>query len=45
MTIQGILTSIAKKPFIFCDFQGGGGPEPLPPLPSGSAHEVMAAFH
>ena len=22
---QGIRTSIAKKPYIFCDFSGGGG--------------------
>ena len=30
---QGVRTSIAKKPYIFCDFSGGGsGPPPLPPL-------------
>ena len=30
---QRIQTSIAKKPYIFLIFQGGGGPEPLsPPL-------------
>ena len=29
---QGIRTSIAKKPFIFCDFIGVGGRPPVPPL-------------
>ena len=30
---QGIRTSIAKKPYIFVIFQGGGGgPDPLSPL-------------
>ena len=34
MIIQGILTSIAKKPYIFVIFQAGGEvPDPLPPLP------------
>ena len=39
---QGIRTSIAKKPFIFVIFQGGGGgldPFVVPHPPSGSAHE------
>ena len=32
--LQGILTSIAEKPYIFVTFQGGGGggPDPYPPL-------------
>ena len=31
--LHGIRTSIAKKPYIFVIFQGGGGPYPLsPPL-------------
>ena len=37
---QGIRTSIARKPYIFCDFQGvggGGGGAPYPCLPSGPA--------
>ena len=34
MIFQGIRTSIAKNP-MFCDFSGGGGPDPLS---SGSAH-------
>ena len=29
---QGIRTSIAKKPFIFAIFQGGGSGPPVPPL-------------
>ena len=38
---QWILTSIAKKPYIFGIFQGGGGPDPLhPPPPSGSPHVI-----
>ena len=32
MIFQGILTSIAKKPNIFCDFSGGRCPDPCPPL-------------
>ena len=42
VVLQGIQTSIAKKPYIFVIFQGGGGggPDPLPP-PSGSAHETL----
>ena len=36
---QGIRTYIAQKSYIFVIFQGGGGPDPLPPPPSGSAHE------
>ena len=37
---QGIWTSIAKKPFIFVIFQGGGGDlDPCPP--SGSAHDRL----
>ena len=38
---QGILTSIAKKPYNFVIFQGG--PDPLPP--SGSAHENKTSEH
>ena len=43
LVFQGILmTSIAKKPYNFCNFSGGGGGGvrgPLhPPPPSGSAH-------
>ena len=44
MTFQGIQTSIAKKPYIFCDFSGGGerGSGPLvsttTPPPSASVH-------
>ena len=34
---QGIRTSIATKPYIFVNFQGGGGPDPYPS--SGSAHD------
>ena len=35
---QGICTSIAKKPYIFVIFQGGGGSGP--PVPTfGSMHE------
>ena len=32
MIFQGIRTSIAKKPFIFVIFQGGGSGPPVPPL-------------
>ena len=32
MIFQGIWARIAKKPYIFVIFQGGGGPDPLPPL-------------
>ena len=39
MIFQGIRTSIAKKPYIFVIFHGGGGMEP-PVLPSGSAHDM-----
>ena len=36
---QGILTSIAKKPYISYDFSGGGGVRrPCPPPLSRSAH-------
>ena len=31
MIFQGIQTSIAKKPFIFVIFRGGGGGPPLDP--------------
>ena len=34
---QGIRTCIARKPYIFVIFQGGGGPDPLSPL--GFAHD------
>ena len=38
---QWIRTSIAKKPYIFCDFQGGGGtPDPLPPPPPLDPHMI-----
>ena len=37
MVLQGIQTNIAKKPYIFVIFEGGGGSGP--PVPrSGSAH-------
>ena len=36
---QGIRTSIAKKPYIFVIFQEGG-PDPLPPTPAGSTHDI-----
>ena len=32
VNFQGIPTSIAKKPYIFVIFQGGGGPDLLSPL-------------
>ena len=35
-----IRTSIAKEPYSFVIFQGSGGPDPLPPPPCGSAHEM-----
>ena len=38
---QRIRTSLARKPYIFMNFQGGGGPDPLPP--SGSVHELLDA--
>ena len=38
--VQGIRTSISKKPYIFCDFTvGGGGLDPC--NPSGSAHSFV----
>ena len=44
MIFQGIRISIAKKPYIFVIFRGGGGgPELLPPTPCGSAHEHLDA--
>ena len=36
--LQGIRTSMAKKPYIFVIFQGRSGPPVPPPPPSGSAH-------
>ena len=30
--------SIAKKPFSYIIFKGGGGSDRLPPTPSGSTH-------
>ena len=36
VVFQGIRTSIAKEPYIFVIFQGGGSGPPFPP--SGSAH-------
>ena len=42
---KGIRTSIAKEPYIFVIFQGGGrGPDPPVPPPSGSAHEHKVDF-
>ena len=43
---QRVRTSIAKKPYIFVIFHGGGGVR-TPCPPSGSAHEMPhnAAFH
>ena len=35
--VQGIRTSIAKKPYMFVIFQRGGGPDSKLP-PTGSAH-------
>ena len=32
MIFQGFCTSVAKKHYIFVIFQGGGSPDPLPPL-------------
>ena len=40
MVLQGIRASIAKKPYTFVIFQGGGSPDPL--SPSGSAHGMDA---
>ena len=39
LIFQGILISIAKKPYISYGFSVEGGPETMPPPPSGSAHE------
>ena len=46
LILQGIRTSIAKKPYIFGIFQGGGasGLPLFPPPPSGSAHAVRLLF-
>ena len=44
LIFQGILISIAKKPYISYDFSGGGGsgaPAPIP-TPSGSSHHEYA---
>ena len=41
---MGIRTSIANKPFIFCDFSGGGGGVRTPCPPSGSAHDLWHKF-
>ena len=41
VVLQGIQTSIAKRPYIFCDFSGGGGGVRTPYPPSGSAHGVL----
>ena len=43
MIFQGIRTSIAKKPYIFVIFQGGGSEIPVPH--SGSAHEGVNGEH
>ena len=40
LVFQGIRTSIAKKPYIFCDFSGG----PLDPLMDNEAGEVFGQF-
>ena len=45
LIFQGILISIAKKPYISYDFLGGGGSgalAPPPPPPSGSSHHEYA---
>ena len=39
----GIRTNFAKKPYIFCDFRGGGGVR-TSALPSGSAHYVRQLY-
>ena len=39
---QGIWTSIAKRPYIFVIFQGGGGPDPC--SPSVSAHGRVSRY-
>ena len=41
---QGIRTSIAKKPYIFEIFQGGGGVRRTLSPPSGSAHDLRCLF-
>ena len=42
LIFQGILISIAKKPYISYDFSGGGGPGAPPPPPSGSSRHEYA---
>ena len=42
---QGIQTSIAKKPYIFVIFQGGGGGlTPVPPLDSNMFTQIERVF-
>ena len=43
MISQGIRTSIAKKPYIFVIFQGGGGGLTVPT--SGSTHAIYSNLH
>ena len=38
VVLQGIRTSVAKKPYIFCDFSGGGGGVQTPPPPPLDSH-------
>ena len=40
MIFKGIRTSIAKKPYIFVIFQGGGGGSRPPVRPSGPVHAL-----
>ena len=43
LIFQGILISIAKKPYISYDFSGGGGSgAPAPPPPPVSSHREYA---
>ena len=43
VVLQGIRTNIAKKPYVFVIFQGGGGSgPPVPPLDS---HMFITVFH
>ena len=41
-TLEDSLGVVLLRTPIFCDFSGGGGPDPLPPRPSGSAHGIYA---
>ena len=43
LIFQGIQNSIAKKLYVFANFQGGGGgQDPLSPPPSGSTHDELS---